>query len=409
MLTDAFHKQQWESFLANELPTRKNERYKYADFSCLKDKEFSLAKRCDDELIQDAIHQHRLQHGESILMVFVNGYFMPMLSDLAKLTPNVIACRLQDALNDPHHADLVKQYVAENIDTGKYPFANLNTAIATDGLFFYLPNHCEVDLPLHLLSIAIDETEFCTYPKHVFVLGENSKLTIVEEFFSHKQQAYIMNEVKHITLAKDAKLNYCKIQNEGRLAIHLAHIFLQQMQNSFVTVTNFSFGAQFARDDLVVLLKEPGAKCKTAGFYRLRQYDQYIDHHIDISHAATHSTSEMLYKGVLAEKSRAVFNGRLLVEKDAQKTLAYQANHNLLLSNQAEIYSKPELEIYADDVKCKHGATTGQLDQDALFYLRARGINKDDAINILLQGFAEEILQRIDHPGIKLRVLEMMS
>ncbi len=156
-------------------------------------------------------------------------------------------------------------------------------------------------------------------------------------------------------------------------------------------------------------MQEPGAACQASGFYHLHRAHQYIDHHVEINHVAPHTNSEMVYKGILDNQSRAVFNGRLFVKKDAQKIVAHQANHNLLLSNRAEIYSKPELEIYADDVKCKHGATTGQLDQDALFYMRARGIGYQEAVNILLQGFADEIIDRVHHKGVKMRVKELVS
>jgi len=155
-------------------------------------------------------------------------------------------------------------------------------------------------------------------------------------------------------------------------------------------------------------LLEKGAQCQTGGFYHLREANQYIDNHIEINHEAAHSSSDMLYKGIVDNRSRAVFNGRLYVKQDAQKILAHQANHNLLLSTQAEVYSKPELEIYADDVKCKHGATIGQLDQDALFYMCSRGIPYADAVNILLRGFAEEILDRVTHAGMKKRVQEAL-
>ena len=205
-----------------------------------------------------------------------------------------------------------------------------------------------------------------------------------------------------------AQLDYYKIQQEGKQAAHIAHTFIQQKQDSSVSAMNFSTGAQFARDDLIISLKESGAECKTSGFYHLFYDNQYIDNHIDIDHVAPRSHSEMLFKGILDHKSRAVFNGRLHVTEGAQKILAYQANHNLLLSNDAEVYSKPELEIYADDVKCKHGATTGQIDQDALFYLQSRGIPHQEAMGMLLQGFAEEVTEKIKLPAVKMRVLEMV-
>lgn len=402
-----FRQAHWQNFLAHGLPTRKTESWKYADLTFLGAQTFATPTRVTEERLQDAIHQHRLQHGDSILLVFVNGYFMPLLSDTAKLPQGIIACDTAHALQ--HHAELIKTAWPDHVDAKHYPFAAWNAAISEQGLFFYLPDQCELVEPLHVLSMAIDNEACITHPRHLFLLGKNSKLTLVEEHFTPAAAKYMVNAVAHFYVAKDAQLHYCKIQNESSEAVHLAHTFIYQMQDSQVTLTNFSNGARFARDEVVVTLQEAGAHCSTGGFYQLCDDNQYIDNHIDIHHAAERSHSEMLYKGTLDNKSRAVFNGRLHVEKDAQRILAYQANHNLLLSNHAEMYSKPELEIYADDVKCKHGASIGQIDKDALFYLRARGIEESAAMDLLLQGFRQDVLQRVTHKGIKLRIEETLS
>jgi len=397
----------WETFLEKGLPTFKNERWKYTDLSFLKNKRFSAAQRADADSLIDSIPQNRLQRCDSIMLVLVNGYFMPVLSDLHKLPEGVIARGMRDSARD--HLDLIKANLQETIDPNLYPFARVNAEILTDGLFFYLPDNTELKQPLHVVSIVSSADEFVAHQRHIFILGKNSKMTLLEEHYSQTtDRAYMMNIVNTIVVGKSAVLDHYKLQLESKQAVHMAHTFIRQKQDSNVSFTDFSTGAAFARDEVVVKLQEPGAACRTGGFYRLQQDNQYIDHHIDIDHIAPRSNSEMLFKGILDNKSRAVFNGRLHVEKDAQKITAYQANHNLLLSNNAEVYSKPELEIYADDVKCKHGATTGQLDQDALFYMRARGIEQSEAMNILLQGFAGEILERVTHPGIKLRVQELL-
>lgn len=397
----------WNAFAQNNLPTRKDERWKYADVGFLAKKEFVETSRIDDESIMDAINQHRLREGDNTLLVLVNGYFMPSLSDLHKLPSGVIACGLHHAAE--HYVDVMQKHWGASINTKKYPFAGLNAQMCNDGLFLQVPDHCDVTSPIHLLSIIVGDTEWLAQPWLMVVLGEQSKLTLIEEYYATAEQMYLMNVVTTMAIGKGAKLDHYKLQNEGKQAVHMANTFVQQQQDSQTTFANISMGGLFARDDLVIKLMESGANCRTSGFYHLAQDNQYIDHHVDIEHAAPCSHSEMLYKGILENKSRAVFNGRVLVEKDAQKIVAHQANHNLLLSNDAEVYSKPELEIYADDVKCKHGATTGQLDQDALFYMCSRGISREEAMSILLEGFAQEITQLIAHPGVKMRVLEMCS
>lgn len=400
-------KMQLADFIEQGLPTRKNERFKYTDLSLLTDKHFSAAKRIDEESLVDAIHQHRLQRGETILLTFVNGYFMPMLSDMKKLPDNVIACHLPEAF--VKHSELVKTIWPKQIETEKYPFASLNAAVCEEGLFLYLPDQCKLTTPIHLLFIVMEDSEFIAHPHQMIILGESSQLTLIEEHFALVDCEYIMNHMATIVVGKNAHLEQYKIQQEGKKGSHMASTFVYQKQESTTAFTCFSFGGKFARDELTVKLQESGATCRTSGFYHLRYDNQSVDYHIDIDHAASHSVSEMLYKGVLDRKSRAIFNGRLHVAKAAQKINAYQANHNLLLADEAEVYSKPELEIYADEVKCKHGATTGQLDKDILFYLRSRGISHEDALAIMLQGFAEEVLQKVTHPGVKLRVQELMQ
>jgi Fe-S cluster assembly protein SufD len=400
----ALDQKRWNDFISTSLPTRREEPWKYTDVSFLTKKKFADPKRLDAEYLRDKVNAYRIHHGESIILVCVNGYFMPTLSDTAKLPQEVIVRSLNEALID--QSELIQQHWLGNINAKRYPFASVNTALFTDGLFLLLSDNCEINIPVHLLSLAADENEFIAQPHHLIVVGAHSKLTLVEEYAAATTFPYFMNIVTTIRIGNNARFEHYKIQTENDVAAHMANTFIHQKQDSIAAFMNFSSGGIFARDDLVVKLQETGAECRTAGFYRLQRNNQYIDHHVDITHNAARSHSEMLYKGILDKKSQAVFNGRLCVEKEAQKILAYQANHNLLISNNAEVYSKPELEIYADDVKCKHGATTGQLDQDALFYLRSRGIGETEAMNILLQGFAEEIIQRIGHPGIRQRAEE---
>jgi Fe-S cluster assembly protein SufD len=391
-----------QDFLARGLPQRKNEYWKYADFSFLQQETFSPAKQINADHLKEVIHQHSLH--DSTLMVLVNGAFMPSLSDMNKLPANVIVTSMREALQN--HAAIIEANMPA-INAERFPFASLNAAQFTDGLFLMLPNDCELSTPLHVLSLAV-EKDFIAHPRHMILLGKNSRLTLMEECSSQETSAYMMNQVTTIHLDDHAHLVHCKLQREGKKAIHLANHFIHQQKDSVYSHVNFSAGALVARDDVVVTLLEKGAQCQTGGFYHLREANQYIDNHIEINHEAAHSSSDMLYKGIVDNRSRAVFNGRLYVKQDAQKILAHQANHNLLLSTQAEVYSKPELEIYADDVKCKHGATIGQLDQDALFYMCSRGIPYADAVNILLRGFAEEILDRVTHAGMKKRVQEAL-
>lgn len=401
-----FREENWQAFLKQGVPDRKNEYWKYDDLGFLAHQQFSAAPIPDEESLIDVMHQHRLRSGDGILLVMVNGHFMPFLSDLIKLPMGITVCSINQALQT--HADCIENYFPELTDVNKYPFAALNAAQFTDGLFLKMDDNVQLKSPLHLLSLNIGKNNFMASCRNLILMGKDSECILVEEYFSSVEQMYFMNIATTMHLANNAKLQHYKLQQENNKAVHIANHSIHQQQDSYYSHLNVSCGAQFSRDDLVIRLNETGAKCNTGGFYYSRNNAQTIDNHVDITHAAKHSQSEMLYKGILDNQSRAIFNGRLHVEKDAQQILAYQGNHNLLLSRQAEVYSKPELEIYADDVKCKHGATTGQLDQDALFYLRSRGIPERESMKILLEGFAEEILDRITHPGIRSRVQEAL-
>jgi Fe-S cluster assembly protein SufD len=386
----------WPVWLKEQI----HKQWKYADLSFLQQKRALSVASDPTACLRDALLQHYLHQNEVITLVLVNGYFMPELSNLSKLPAKVIACGLRDAQR--LHADLVKPYFDDDVKTNA--FARMNASMFDDGVFVFIPDQCELTVPIQVLCVANLAHATISQPRHLIHVGKNSRLTFIEEHMALTSTDYMKNMLTTIHVESAGKIDYYKVQNESPQAIHLANTFIYQKQDSSVTLTNFSYGAQFARDDVIASLQEPGADCRTAGFYRLKTDKQYIDNHITIDHIAPFTSSEMLYKGIIENKSRAVFNGRLHVASLAKKILAYQANHNLLLSNQAEVYTKPELEIYADDVKCKHGATVGQLDQDALFYLQSRGINKLDAMHILLQGFARDIIERIADPAIKTHI-----
>lgn len=393
-----------QAFLEHGLPTRKHERWKYADLQFLSTKAWVAAKPVfNAEHVQAVIAQRRLKHTDSVLLVCVNGYFMPDLCDLIRLPANVRLCSRSDAFRD-FAADMTTAV----IDAQRYPFACLNALMSTDGLFLALPDQCKLSVPVHLLSIVTESHDVMLSPHHHVIVGEQSQLTLLEEYVSLTSHAYWMNTAATIVLQREARCGHYKIQQESELATHLSHTFVEQRQDSYFNATQCSTGGAFARDELIVQLRESGAACDTAGFYRTQRDHQYLDHHIDINHLAPDTQSDMLYKGIADQRSRAVFNGRVYVQKDAQKINAHQTNHHLLLSSAAEVYAKPELEIYADDVKCKHGASTGQLDEEALFYLRSRGLTYQEAFNVLLHAFGDAVLARFPSQGMKERAQELM-
>lgn len=401
-----YQEQQRDLFSRMGLPTRRDDRWKYTDLTFLLSRQFTSPGETSIDRVREVVTAYRKKINDEAFIVMVNGEFVPSVSDTAVLPEGVTVCGMGDALRE--HEALIKAFLHAEMNSQQCPFAVLNTALFSSGLFFHVPEAIHIDKPVHLLFLALDQSGFIANPRQVMILGKASRLTLVEHCCSVSSQSYFMNSVTQISAGEACELDYVKWQNEQAQAVHMAHYFVSQKKDSRLVMTNLTAGGAFSRDDVMVNLSESGAECRTGGFYRLSRDDQYVDHHININHAAPHSNSEMLFKGILDKKSRAVFNGRLHVEKGSQKITAYQANHNLLLSDNAEIYSKPELEIYADDVKCKHGATIGQLDQDAMFYLCSRGIEKKEAQSMLMQGFADEIFERITHDTLRLHAKEWM-
>ena len=254
----------WETFLQNGLPGRKNERWKYTDLSFLTNRQFSNPTRVDADNLLDGVQQNRLQRCDSVMLVLVNGYFMPLLSDLNKLPEGVIACSMRDSAHQ--HLDLIKTHLKENIDADLYPFASLNASQLTDGLFLYLPDDMDMPLPVHLVSIVTGTEEFLAHPRHIFILGKNSKLVFLEEHYSHTDLSYMMNIVTSLVVEENAKLEYYKLQCEGKNAVHMAHTFIRQKQNSSVSFTDFATGGTFARDEIVVKLRSPAPNAAPADF-----------------------------------------------------------------------------------------------------------------------------------------------
>jgi Fe-S cluster assembly protein SufD len=389
----------WEAFLQQGWPTH----WPYMDDVWLKQKVFDWPTPPVLSVLPPVIADD--QSTDTILFVFVNGYFVPQWSKCELLPTEVMAGQWREALSQQ---ETVARHF-RSTDWKGQPFACLNTALCADGLFLSVPDHCVISTPIHLLFVATASDPFMAHPRHHVMVGRGAQLTLVEEYRSISEQTYWMNSVMTIHLGEQARMDYYKIQRESMGAVHLAHTMIQQRQQSRINHVVYSAGAQIAQDEVMVQLQGQGAACTTSGFYHLQADRQYQGHHIRLEHTASQTRSDLLYKGIADQKSRAVFDGQLYVAQDVREVVAYQANHNWLLSSKAEVYSKPALEIYADAVQCKHGATIGQMDQAALFYLRSRGIEQAEAQAMLRQGFAEDICRRIAHPEVKARVQACME
>lgn len=296
------------------------------------------------------------------------------------------------------HADKLKPYLNQILQH-QHGFQALNSAMLGHGLFIYLPAGVSLSDPL-LLSHWQEKSLHATYLRHVIVLEEGSSASIIEDYFGKSATTYVTNTITEVYLAEKAKLVHYKIERESKQAFHTGHLVVKQAAGSQLESHAFSFGGQWVRSDISIRLEAPEAQCAMNAIYAPSE-GQHIDHHTTVTHAAPHCRSKQDYKGILTGHSCAVFNGRVIVDKDAQHTEAKQQNKNLLLSKHAEVYTKPQLEIFADDVSCTHGATVGQLDEDALFYLATRGIARSEAHRYLIQAFAIENLRNVADEGFR--------
>ncbi|MBI5387852.1 MAG: Fe-S cluster assembly protein SufD [Verrucomicrobia bacterium] len=324
-------------------------------------------------------------------LVFVDGHFDMALSELLPHSTGAVMGSLAAAIE--RRGDLVEARLGRAAHHESNAFAALNTAFIQDGAFIHVPPRAVLEAPIHLLFIAT-KPGTVNQPRNLIIAEERSQVRVIEDYVSLAGSAYFTNAVTEIFTGQDAAIEHLKIQREGTAAFHVATIEAHHQRQSRVLSHSISLGARFARNDINLRLDGEGCESVLNGLF-LATGDQVVDHHTIADHARPHCASHEFYHGILGGRAKGVFNGKIYVRKDAQKTDAKQTNKNLLLSDEASINTKPQLEIFADDVKCTHGATVGQLDDQAIFYLRSRGIGEELARQMLIKAFASTVLNRI--------------
>ena len=369
-------------------PTMKQEAWRFTSVAPIAEGSFELAKHPTRVLTLDDLRQFLLFEA-GYRLVFLDGFFQPSLStpffDDVQSLGHVLS----------HRPDLVREHIGKYASTGDQPFSALNTAFVNEGAFVHVPAKATIAEPVQLLFLASGDNPVVTHPRNLVVLEREARASIVETYASLGNRAYWTNSVTEIVVGDGARVDYHRVQRESERAYHVATTQTHQRRDSTVHLHTVAFGASLARHDIGAVMAGPGGTLILNGLYLLAG-QQHADHHTTIDHAADHCASHEYFNGVLDEKSRGVFTGRIIVRPGAQKTDSKQTNNNLLLSTDAHADSQPQLEIYADDVKCTHGSTVGPLDPRALFYLRSRGVGEAEARRLLTYGFAAEILGRMD-------------
>jgi Fe-S cluster assembly protein SufD len=338
---------------------------------------------------------------DTFSITLLNGWYVYQNAPLTSLNDGTIIGSLSKAMEE--YPEIVEKYLGSLADMNQPGLAALNTAFWQDGMFIYVPEGVIVEKPIQVINIVNSEEPLMIHPRHLVVMAKNSKLTLVHCDHSLTHNVSFTNSLAETFLAEGAHLDFYKIQNKGHNSAVVNTLFFNQKHHSNLTSNALVLNGGFTKNIINVKLEESESRAELNGLY-LVDSNQHIDSQLFIDHASPQCVSEQLYKGILDDESTAVFNGKIMVRKDAQKTLAYQNNRNILLTDDAKANAQPQLEIYADDVKCSHGATVGQLDPEALFYLRTRGLSERSARMLLMYAFAGEVVQRISIEPLRERI-----
>lgn len=394
-------------FAQRGFPGKRDEDWKYTSVAALLQQPFvaTCGGAADDAPAAAAILSClALPQDGSHLLVFHNGRYLPALSSLGKLPAGVKLDSVAHMLDaDP---DALQPYLDGDNAEPQGAFDALNSAFMADGAWLRLSRGTVLEAPLHLLFIATEEGA-AHHMRNLIVAEDGAQATVIEHYVGADGAHYFNNVVTRIFAAPGAAVEHHKLQQDGAEAFHIAGIHARQQRDSRIASHAFTLGGALTRNDISTVFDAPGCEATLNGLY-LVGGSQHVDTHTRIDHRQPNGTSSEHYRGVLDGRAHAVFNGKVIVHPGAQKTSAYQANHNLLLSRDAEVDTKPQLEIFADDVKCNHGATVGQLDETQLFYLRSRGIAEAAARSLLVHAFAHDVIERIRVASLRARLEQLL-
>lgn len=388
-----------ENFVELDFPTTRDETWKYTNVAPIVKTAFrQMFDMGVHDLTAKSIEPFIFNESRGSQLVFINGLFSRRLSDLSELPEGIAVSNLAEAPEEC--AKIVSDHLGVYANYRDQAFTALNTAVIGDGAFVYIPKGKIVEKPIHLLFVSTADEPTVSHPRVLIVADEASIATVIESYVSIGEDLYFTNAVTEVVTEKGAAIEHYRLQEESERAYHIATTEVHQQRDSRYFSCAISLGGEIARHNLNVAVTDENIETTIDGLYVVTG-KQHTDSHTVIDHQKPHSNSFQLYKGILDGKARAVFNGKVFVREGALLTDARQLNKNLLLSAEAHVDTKPELEIFADDVKCSHGATVGQLEDEELFYLASRGITADKARALLTYGFAEDVISKIKLKSVR--------
>lgn len=395
-----------EKFLSLGFPTKKDEEYKYTNLKEITEKDYNFHPKESHNITKEQLNQLHLGEENFDWIVFVNGKLHKELSKVS--IENAEFLSLEYVQNQEQYQPILKQYF-NTIANPDLAFTNLNFAFQNLGFFLHIPKNTVIEKPIHLFYLSQNQEENTFYNvRNLLIAEQGSKVEIIESHHNFDESFTLTNSVTEIFVDSNAKADWHKLQNDSATSYLIDHTFAKQERDSLATVNTFSFGGKLVRNNLDFIHNGENINSFMNGVTIIGG-EQLVDHHTAVHHNQPNCESYQNYKGIFKDKAHGVFNGKVFVDKIAQKTNAYQQNNNVLLSEGATIDTKPQLEIFADDVKCSHGCTVGQLNEDALFYLRARGISKNEAQALLLYAFANDAMENIDIEPLKEKISKLLA
>ena len=403
-LTDSVHDtraQALKIFEEKGFPSKKDELWKYTSLDALIHKDYSLFPKSEASIELKDVKKYFLYDTDTYKVIFIDGVYNPFLSNTTH--DGLDVCLMSAALSKPKYRDIINSYF-NKIAPLDESLTALNTSYAKEGAFIYIPKKTVAEKPIEIIHFSSGEQDsLWLQPRNLIVIDKNSQVQIIERHQSLKQHSVVTNSVTEIYVHEEAFVDYYKLQNDLTTASLIDNTYIQQEKNSHASVHTFSLGGKLIRNNLRYFHKGEYILSTLKGVTIL-EGKQHVDHSTMVHHSQPNCESHQDYKGIFSERSEGVFNGQILVDKIAQKTNAFQQNNNVLLDDKATVNSKPQLEIFADDVKCSHGCTIGQMDEEALFYMRSRGIPKKEAKALMTYAFANNVLESVKLPSLKKRI-----
>ena len=395
-----------KNFETKGFPSKKEEAWKYTSLNSILKNDFTVFPKTEAAIQYNDVKKYFLHEIDTYKVVFIDGVFSSHLS--ATTHEGIDVCLMSSALNKPKYKSIIERYFNQ-IASKDESLTSLNTAFANEGAYINIPKNKVAEKPIEIMYFSTgSEAALMVQPRNLVIVGENAHVQIIERHQSLNNNPVLTNSVTEIFAEKLAIVDYYKIQNDNLEANLIDNTFVSQQQESHVAVQTFSFGGNLTRNNLN-FYHFGEQLTSTLNGITIIEGKQHVDHHTLVRHAAANCESFQDYKGIFSGNSTGVFNGKVYVEKEAQKTNAFQKSNNILLSEKATINAKPQLEIFADDVKCSHGCTVGQLDETALFYMQARGIPKKEAKALLMYAFSNAVIENIKIPELKKRITTIIA